>query len=121
MHAGDRGAPAHAAWVRGGAMRSFALALVLLVAALAAATAPTPGAQAPDSKAASLEVKRVPLPNNAITYDPQSKRIYASVGTSGPQGRQNTLTAIDPADGSLGRSLFVGSEPGGMVLSDQSR
>lgn len=65
-------------------------------------------------------VQIVSLATNDIIYDPLRGRIYASVpGRAGSLG--NTITVIDPATGATGTSVFAGSEPGKMALSDDGQ
>ena len=59
----------------------------------------------------------VPVPSNDIAYSPLTGKLYASVPGSDPV-RGNTITEIDPATGEPGRSVWVGSEPGPLALSD---
>jgi uncharacterized repeat protein (TIGR01451 family) len=63
------------------------------------------------------DARMIALPSNDLVYDPYSQRLYASVSSrAGDIG--NTVTAIDPATGTIEWSLFVGSEPGRLALSD---
>jgi DNA-binding beta-propeller fold protein YncE len=66
---------------------------------------------------AALQVQVLPFQTRDLLFNPVDGRIYASVpGTVPTYG--NTVTAIDPATGALGPSVFVGSEPGKLALSD---
>jgi FG-GAP-like repeat len=70
--------------------------------------------------AAAATVIRINFPTKDIVYDPHTQRIYASVpGSAGTLG--NTITVIDPVTGALGVSVFVGSEPGRLALSDDGQ
>src|SRR4029079_17511347 len=85
-------------WLRG----SFAVLLLIATAAGA------------DS------IRQVSLPANDLAYDPTTGKIYASVpGSAGSIG--NSITAIDPETGQVGASVFVGSEPGKLAISDQGQ
>ena len=57
---------------------------------------------------------------NDIIYDRVSQKIYASIpsraGTNG-----NTVQIIDPVSGTLGASVFVGSEPNKLALSQDGQ
>src|SRR6266849_1799221 len=65
-------------------------------------------------------VHPVSLATNDLVYDPGTRRIYASVPSSaGANG--NSITAIDPVTGAIGPSVFIGSEPGKLALSDDGR
>src|SRR6185436_8210560 len=57
---------------------------------------------------------------NDITYDKLSKKLFASVPSRAGAGG-NAVTEIDPATGALGASVFVGSEPSKIALSDDGQ
>ena len=92
---------------------------------------PTSSAEAGDSSGASLlndargpvsskDVLQISLATNDIVYDPLTQMIYASVPSSaGSIG--NSITSIDPSTGAIGSSVFVGSEPGKLALSDNGQ
>jgi putative hemolysin len=62
----------------------------------------------------------VALATNDIIYDPLTATIYASVPSSaGSIG--NTITSIDPTTGTIGPSVFIGSEPGKLAMSDNGQ
>jgi hypothetical protein len=83
----------------------FLVAIVQAAGALAAQAGP---------------IRQITLATRDIVYDPVSKKIYASVPASaGPLG--NTVTVIDPVTGSVGPSVFVGSEPGKLAISDDGQ
>jgi hypothetical protein len=65
-------------------------------------------------------LRLISLQVNDLIYDAARQRIYASVPSSGGT-RANTITVIDPLTGTLGPSVFVGSEPGKLALSDDSQ
>lgn len=66
---------------------------------------------------AAAETVVIDLPTNDLIYDPGSGFIYASIpGAAGALG--NTVTKINPATGAVGPSVFVGSEPAALALSD---
>jgi hypothetical protein len=68
---------------------------------------------------AGLSVRQLALVTKDLVYDPVTRRIYASVpGSAGPTG--NSITPIDPVNGTLDTPVFVGSEPGKLALSDDS-
>ncbi|NLV30387.1 MAG: hypothetical protein GXY47_04450 [Acidobacteria bacterium] len=55
-----------------------------------------------------------------MVYDPFTRLIYASVsGTAGAIG--NTITEIDPEAGTIGRSFYIGSEPGKLAISSDGK
>jgi len=61
------------------------------------------------------------LPANDLIFDTSRQRIYASVPSSAGPGLANTVTVIDPESGAVGPSVFVGSEPGKLALSDDGQ
>ena len=77
--------------------------------------APTP-TPVPAAYSAAF-VRRVDIPNNYITYNELDQKIYASVPSSGGPGLGNTITRIDPLNGSTVSSVFIGSEPKNLALS----
>lgn len=64
--------------------------------------------------------RTVDLPARDVVYDPHSAKLYASIGGSSPQ-HPNSVVAIDPATGAVTGSVFVGSEPGALAISDDGR
>lgn len=69
---------------------------------------------------AQAQPRFVALPANDLVYDAVRQRLYASVPSSAG-ARGNTVTAIDPFTGTIGASVFVGSEPGRLELSDDGQ
>jgi hypothetical protein len=65
-------------------------------------------------------VRVLNMPVNDITYDKLSKKLFASVPSRAGAGG-NAVTEIDPATGALGASVFVGSEPNKIALSDDGQ
>lgn len=62
----------------------------------------------------------VPLTNNAIAYDPARNFIYASCPSSAfPYG--NNIVAVNPDTGDVVKSVFIGSEPNQLAISDDSQ
>lgn len=59
----------------------------------------------------------LPMPANALVYNPNNRLLYASVPSSGGPSLGNSIVPIDPYTGNLGTPIFVGSEPGTMALS----
>jgi hypothetical protein len=57
------------------------------------------------------------LPANDLAWSPQYSVLYVSL-PSFANGRGNTIAPFDPAAGTLGAAVFVGSEPGRITLSD---
>jgi dipeptidyl aminopeptidase/acylaminoacyl peptidase len=72
------------------------------------------------AQAEVVSIKQLQLPTGDLVYDSVTRRIYASVlSAAGAIG--NTITPIDPMTATLGASVFVGSEPGKLALSDDNR
>jgi hypothetical protein len=64
--------------------------------------------------------RSLPLPANDVVYDATRGRLYASVPSRvGPDG--NAIAIIDPATASIESSIWVGSEPGRLAISDDGR
>ena len=65
-------------------------------------------------------VTRLSITTNDIIYDPQDQMIYATrpsiVGSEG-----NSITRINPLNGQVGASVYVGSEPNKLALSDNGQ
>jgi DNA-binding beta-propeller fold protein YncE len=62
-------------------------------------------------------VRRIGLPHYDLIYDDRNRLFYASTpGVAGDIG--NSLVKIDPFAGTVGDSVWVGSEPFTMTLSD---
>jgi hypothetical protein len=65
-------------------------------------------------------VRQIPLVANDLVYSPTTHLLYASVPSSaGPGG--NSITTIDPLTTAVTGSVFVGSEPDRLSLSDDGR
>jgi hypothetical protein len=63
----------------------------------------------------------VALPANSLVYCPSTKTLYAAVPSSGSGETANSITAINPGSGSIGRSVSLSQEPGDMILSSGDR
>ncbi|HEX4998070.1 MAG TPA: choice-of-anchor D domain-containing protein [Terriglobia bacterium] len=80
---------------------------------------PTPGGG--QSNPASFVVYRViTLSTRDLIFDRAGNRIFASVPSSAPI-RGNSLTVIDPGTGNLGNPIPIGSDPGKLAISSDSR
>jgi len=65
-------------------------------------------------------VRKFSLPNNDLVYASGNQTIYVSVPSSaGATG--NSITAIDPHSGTIGQSVFIGSEPSRLSVSDNGQ
>lgn len=67
------------------------------------------------------EIKVLDLITNDLVYDPVSQKIYASVPSAAGTGLGNTITTIDPFTATIETSVFVGSEPGPLAVSDDGQ
>ncbi|HEY0430961.1 MAG TPA: Calx-beta domain-containing protein, partial [Pyrinomonadaceae bacterium] len=80
---------------------------------------PTVTLQQPNTVAPN-SVRRLSLPAKDLVFDSNTQAIYASVpGTAGVNG--NSLTRIDPAAGTIGASVFIGSDPNKLAISDNKQ
>ncbi len=68
----------------------------------------------------AVEIREIVLATNDIIYDPFTQKIYASVPSSAGL-RGNAITSIDPRIGAIGPSVFIGSEPGKLAISDDGQ
>ncbi|MFN2454726.1 MAG: Calx-beta domain-containing protein [Pyrinomonadaceae bacterium] len=82
--------------------------------------APTPSPTPTPSPSATVDIRQVALATNDIVYDPTRNTIYSSVPGSA-SGRGNTITPLNPDSGVLGTSVFIGSEPKKLSLSDNGQ
>jgi hypothetical protein len=82
---------------------------------------PTPIATpTPTPTPVELSVRQLQIPTKDLIYNPSNQRIYSSVPSSaGNIG--NSITTINPALGTIGASVFVGSEPNKLALSDDGQ
>ncbi|HXD32898.1 MAG TPA: Calx-beta domain-containing protein [Pyrinomonadaceae bacterium] len=78
---------------------------------------PTPTPSPSPTPTPEVFIRAVSLPSNGIVINQNSQMIYASVPSSAGE-RGNSLTQVNPVNGDLGSSFFVGSEPGRMDISD---
>ena len=72
---------------------------------------PTPGPN---------ELRQISLPTNDLVTLPNGQTIFASVPSSGG-GNGNSLTPINPVAGTMGQSVFVGSEPNKLAISSEGQ
>jgi uncharacterized repeat protein (TIGR01451 family) len=73
-------------------------------------TSPSPGGGTSSSQPLTA-YQVISLDVNGLSFDPYTRKLYASVPSTATQVVGNSLLAIDPATGSLGTPLGVGSEP----------
>ncbi len=104
-----------------GQISSFATSLTVYPAATTTYTLTAEDSNGTTTRSVTVTTSgfSVALPVNDLLYDSVRDRIVASIpSTGGAQG--NTLTLINPATGALDQSIFVGSEPKRLALSDDS-
>ena len=63
----------------------------------------------------------VNLTANHILYDPYARLLYASVNSAATQVTGNTIVTVNPATGSLGTPVNVGSQPSSMALTQDGQ
>jgi hypothetical protein len=69
---------------------------------------------------AGADIRQLTLAANDLVYSSLTGKIYASVPSrAGSIG--NSITAIDPITGTIGPSIYVGSEPNRLAVSDDGR
>src|SRR5262249_35667412 len=68
----------------------------------------------------TFRISQIPLPANDLVYHAPSNTIFASVPSAAGE-RGNTITGINPVTGEIVSSVFIGSEPNRLPLSDDRR
>jgi hypothetical protein len=104
------------------AAASFGCGLWCLTGAATVATSKLEGTslRVPDPAPLATTIRQITLATRDLVYDPVRKVIYASVpSTAGAIG--NSVTLIDPFEGVVGPSVFVGSGPNKLALSDNAQ
>ena len=66
-------------------------------------------------------IRRVNLPVNDFVYSNATQSMYLSVPSIAGVGRGNTITKINPVSGAVDSSVFIGSEPNRMAISDDGQ
>jgi len=83
------------------------------------ASTPTP-TPTPIPTPAPGELRPISLATNDLVADPNTQTIFASVpSSSGANG--NSLAPIDPVAGTVGQTVFIGSEPNKLAISDDGQ
>jgi hypothetical protein len=80
--------------------------------------APTPS---PTPYATPVFIRRVDLPLNGMVFSRLDNAIYASVPSRAGTDLGNSITRIDAVTGQIGPSVFVGSEPNEMAVSENGQ
>jgi YVTN family beta-propeller protein len=68
--------------------------------------------------ATPLQLRRLNLRTNDIAFDAKSARLFASVPSADTTGHGNSIVAIDPSTATITATVFVGSEPNRIAISD---
>jgi len=87
---------------------------------------PSPGGGT--SATLGFEVRLPPIPDTTVlrleakdlAWDPYSQKLYLSVPSTAALN-PNTITVVDPFTGGVETSIYAGSEPGSLALSDDGR
>lgn len=64
--------------------------------------------------------RSVSVPVNDVVYDPIRDVLYASIPSTAGAPHGNSIATIDPVTGSVLDSIFVGSEPNALAISDDA-
>ncbi len=86
-------------------------------------TNPTPGGGASNEMNFTVVLSgltTISQPSNDLVWDPENLAIYLSVPSSAGSQTGNTITVVDPAAGTIGTSVFAGSEPDALAISGDS-
>src|SRR5207249_956987 len=103
----------------GGTMANRAFAFSLPPTSDNQAMAP-PLVTAVHSAFGSTRVDPLDLLTRDLVYDPFRAKIYASLpSAAGDVG--NSVATIDPRSATVEKTIFIGSEPGKLALSDDGR
>src|SRR5262249_56399006 len=65
-----------------------------------------------------IQVRTLDLRTNDLVYNPYDGYIYASVPSIAGYGLGNTITAVNPYAATVDGSVFIGSEPTKLAISD---
>lgn len=82
---------------------------------------PTPTVTPTPTPSAATFVRRINLSVNDFVYNASTQSIYASLPSTAGAERGNTITKVNPLSGTIGSSIFVGSEPNKMTASDDGK
>ena len=93
-----------------------------LVSSSGSIPAPTPGVTpTPTPATPSTLFRTVPVQANDLVYSSATGALYASVPSVAGVERGNTITRINPSNGALESSVFIGSEPSLLALSSDGQ
>jgi Thrombospondin type 3 repeat len=77
------------------------------------------GPTAPSALVAPDEVRHIPQPSGGLVFDRVSDKLYTSVPSFAIDG--NTMRSIDPETSAVGSPVFIGSDPGKLVITDNGQ
>ncbi len=99
----------------------ISLASVILLGLLSMSTSPHIGSlRRVSAQTTPANIRTISLNSNDIVFDPFSGKIYASLPSSaGTNG--NSIVIIDPVTATAGPSIFIGSEPNKLAISDDGK
>ena len=99
--------------------RTAVLVFTALILNLLVVSPASSGHVVPQAGAAPF-VRLLNAPVNDIVYNKQSRKLLVSVPSRVGAGG-NSITELDPITGALGISVFVGSEPNKLAISDDGQ
>jgi DNA-binding beta-propeller fold protein YncE len=96
-----------------------AVAALVLVCSIASVLVPTagPAGAAPTGPLTGWSTAGIPLANGAIAFDGERDQVLVAVSDTVPE-LGNHLVELDPTDGSIGRTVWVGSRPSEVAVAD---
>ena len=98
----------------------FSIAVSLIAFGFISSSASSADDQVINSLGEVDSVRFLSLPANDIIFNPSDSKLYASVpSTAGSIG--NTITPVDPYAGTIGTSVFIGSEPAKFALRNDGQ
>jgi hypothetical protein len=68
----------------------------------------------------NAEHRAVGVPVNDVVYDPIRDVLYASIPSTAGSPHGNSIATIDPTTGNVLDSIFVGSDPNALAISDDA-
>jgi hypothetical protein len=108
--------------------RNLRLTVVLTLTGIALVCASVPrtirtvsaSLAAPVPQASANFVRRMPIAVNDVVYSPTTKMLYGTV-PSGAGAGGNSIVTVDPATGTIGGTVYVGSEPNKLAIADDGQ
>jgi hypothetical protein len=81
---------------------------------------PVPTVSTPTPTPFATFTRQLALPTNDFIYNQGTQKFYASVPSRADNIVGNSVTIIDPKTGTIDDSIFIGSEPDKIAISDDS-